>query len=52
MSEADILAATDRRRELAFRHTTAVAELIGRRRDIHGVVPMADLLYESVLWAA
>ncbi len=46
------IAAAERARSLALRHTSAVGELISRRDELRGVVPMADLLVDAVLWAA
>lgn len=42
----------ERRRESTIRHWTRVSGLLGRRADLEGVVPMADLIHESVRWAA
>lgn len=41
-----------RRHEATMRHSSGVAVLLERRSDLEGVVPMADLIAESVRWAA
>lgn len=44
--------ATARSRDSTIRHWTSVNGLLERRADLGGVVPMADLIHESVRWAA
>ena len=45
-------ARAQRRRDATARHSSDVNGLLQRRADLEGVVPMADLIHESVRWAA
>ncbi|MEO9325768.1 hypothetical protein ABFT23_19910 [Nocardioides sp. C4-1] len=49
-------AATDdvatRRAISMARFTAGVTHLLDERHDLHGVHPMADLVYDSVRWSA
>lgn len=44
--------AAARRHDSTIKHWTSVNGLLERRADLGGVVPMADLIHESVRWAA
>jgi hypothetical protein len=48
----DTLTKAARRRDATLRHVSGVNLLLARRADLEGVVPMADLIHESVRWAA
>ncbi|MCD4532813.1 hypothetical protein LRP67_01770 [Nocardioides sp. cx-169] len=48
----DALAKALRRYDATIRHHSGVTVLLERRPDLEGVVPMADLIHESVRWAA
>lgn len=39
-------------RDRTIRHTSGLDDLMQRRRDLEGVVPMADLIRESLRWTA
>ncbi len=41
----------ERRRQLADRNTGAVVDLLGRREELRGIYPAADLVAENVGWA-
>jgi hypothetical protein len=48
----EALARAVRRRDATLRHLSGVNVLLERRTDLGGAVPMADLIHESVRWAA
>lgn len=41
-----------RRAASMARYTAGVTHLLDERQDLHGVHPMADLVYDSVRWSA
>lgn len=43
---------TTRREESTLRHRQSVVRLFEHREDLHGVHPMADLVFDAVLWTA
>lgn len=42
----------DRRAGSIDRFTASVTHLLDERRDLRGVTPMADLVYDAVRWSA
>ncbi|WP_134741755.1 hypothetical protein [Nocardioides sp. 503] len=48
----DAIARAVRRHDATLRHWSGVNVLLERRTDLGGVVAMADLIHESVRWAA
>jgi hypothetical protein len=43
---------TSPRDDSVARYTASVSGLLDARRDLHGVHPMADLLYDAARWSA
>jgi hypothetical protein len=44
--------ALDQRSVSLTRWTASVVHLLDERRDLHGVAPMADLVYDAARWSA
>lgn len=44
--------AESRRAAQMARFTASVTALLDHREDLHGVAPMADLVYDHVRWSA
>jgi hypothetical protein len=45
-------AALDQRTVSLSRWTASVVDLLEKRSDLHGVAPMADLVYDATRWSA
>ena len=44
--------ARDQRATALSRWTASVVTLLDQRRDLHGVSPMAELVYDAARWTA
>lgn len=44
--------ALDQRTVSLSRWTASVVDLLEKRSDLHGVAPMADLVYDATRWSA
>lgn len=51
-STTDVDEAPTRRTTTVDRFTASVTHLLDVREDLHGVAPMADLIYDAVRWSA
>ncbi|MDO9457837.1 hypothetical protein [Nocardioides sp.] len=53
LAQADVIDDVTARRSTAIdRFTASVTHLLDERADLHGVHPMADLVYDAVRWSA
>lgn len=52
MTPETIAAETDKRHEASARHAAAVKDLLDRRDDLAGTIPLADLIHDATTWVA